>query len=118
MQVPKRTVVWAPGTRDELRSYPERVRRLLGRAIEVAQWGQIDTHVKKMKGALRDVFEISVEGDNVSYRAAYYPTEEADGPIAVLDVFKKKSTSGTSTPQRFLDRIGVRLRHVKEAGRE
>jgi phage-related protein len=89
------------------------VRTLIGRGIEVAQWGQTDTHAKKMKGPLRETFEISVEGDHVTHRAVYYPTKDADGPIAVLDVFVKKSTSGVSTPAPIVSRIKSRLQSVK-----
>jgi phage-related protein len=110
--------MWAPGTRNELRTYPKRIRRLIGRGIEVAQWGQTDTHAKRMKQPLRDVYEIVVEGDNVTYRAAYYPMVDFDGPIAVLDVFIKKSKSGTATPQTTIDRIKARLRRIKEISDE
>jgi phage-related protein len=105
--------MWAPGTRNELRTYPKRIRRLIGRGIEVAQWGQTDTHAKRMRQSLREIYEIVVEGDNVTYRAAYYPTVDSDGPIAVLDVFIKKSKSGTATPQPIIDRIKSRLTRVK-----
>jgi phage-related protein len=110
--------MWAPGTRNELRAYPKRIRRLIGRGIEVAQWGQTDTHAKRMKPPLREAYEIVVEGDNVTYRAVYYPTADTDGPIAVLDVFIKKSKSGTATPQAILDRIKLRLKRVKEIEHE
>jgi phage-related protein len=116
--VPRREVLWAPGTLAELRSYPARVRRVIGRSIEVAQWGQTDSHSKSMKGLLRDVFEIVVEGDRVTHRAAYFVTDDHDGPIFVLDVFIKKSRSGLSTPVSIIDRIHARLKRVKEIERE
>ena|ERR1700738_89036 len=111
--VPRREVFWAAGTKAELRRYPKRVRALIGRGIEVAQWGQTDTHAKRMKGPLREVFEIVVEGDNVTHRAMYYTTKDADGPVAVLDVFVKKSTIGIATPAPILNRIKSRLQTVK-----
>jgi phage-related protein len=107
-------VVWAPGAEKELRGYSKRVRTLIGRAIEVAQWGQTDIHAKPMKAPLREVFEIVVDGDRVTYRAVYYATKNGAGPIAVLDVFIKKSTSGIATPKPILDRIKSRLRRIKE----
>jgi phage-related protein len=116
--VPKRHVLWAPGTREELGKYPKRARLLVGRSLEVAQWGQTDTHAKRMKAPLRDVYEIVVEGDRVSYRTAYYASEDSDGPIAVLDVFVKKSTSGIATPQPVVDRIKLRLKHIQGLERE
>jgi phage-related protein len=94
------------------------VRLLIGRGIEVAQWGQTDTHAKLMKPPLREVYEIVVEGDNVTHRAAYYPTKDPDGPIAVLDVFVKKSRAGVATPASILDRIKTRLKRIKEVERE
>ncbi|HEV2740317.1 MAG TPA: type II toxin-antitoxin system RelE/ParE family toxin [Candidatus Elarobacter sp.] len=87
---------------------------VIGRGIEVAQWGQTDTHAKRMKQPLHEVYEVVVEGDNVTYRAAYHPTVDSDGPIAVLDVFIKKSKSGTATPQPTIDRIKSRLTRIKE----
>ncbi len=111
--VPRRDVFWAPGTKAELKGYSKRVRSLIGRGIEVAQWGQTDTHAKPMKGKLREVYEIVVEGDKVTHRACYYPTKDLDGPIAVLDVFIKKSTSGISTPLAITNRITDRLRRMK-----
>jgi phage-related protein len=116
--VPRRSVLWAPGTRDELRTYAKRVRHLIGRGIEVAQWGQTDTHAKKMRAPLNEVYEIVVDGDNVTYRAAYYPTKDRDGPVAVLDVFVKKSKAGIATPKAILDRIRLRLKRIKEIERE
>jgi phage-related protein len=55
-----------------------------------------------MKGSLREVYEIVVEG----------------GPVAVLDVFVKKSTSGISTATHVVERIKNRLARVKEIERE
>jgi phage-related protein len=116
--VPKRGVVWAPGTEKELRGYSKRVRTVIGRAIEVAQWGQTDTHAKAMKAPLREVFDIVVDGDKVTYRAVYYTTKNVDGPVAVLDIFIKKSTSGIATPKPILDRIKSRLKRIKEIENE
>ena len=101
-----------------MRCYSSRVRTLIGRAIEVAQWGQTDTHVKKMNGPLRETYEIVVEGARVTYRAVYYVTKQPDGPIAVLDVFVKKSTRGNSTPAPIERRIVRRLQRIKEVERE
>jgi phage-related protein len=84
----------------------------------VAQWGQTDTHSKRMQAPLREVYEIVAEGDNVTHRAAYYPTKDPGGPIAVLDVFVKKSKTGIATPPQILQRIKARLQRVKEIERE
>lgn len=55
--------------------------------MEVAQFGQTDATVRRMKGKLRDVFEVRADGPGGNtYRAMYYPTQDADGPIAVLHI--------------------------------
>jgi phage-related protein len=112
---PRRKVLWAPQTRKELRGYPRNVRYTIGRAIEVAQWGQTDTNVSRMKGKLREVYEITADAPGVTYRAMYFPMKDADDPIAVLHVFKKKSTKGIATPKSDLNIIEVRLREVKDS---
>jgi|ERR1700733_10623037 len=116
--VPRRAVLWAPDTLECVRGYPKRVRRLIGRAIEVAQWGETDTHAKPLKGRLREVFEIVVVGDRVTHRCAYYATKDPEGPVAVLDAFIKKSTTGIATPAHIVSRIESRLARVKEIERE
>jgi phage-related protein len=112
---PRRKVLWAPRTRKELTGYPRSVRYAIGRAIEVAQWGQTDTNVSRMKGKLREVFEITADAPGVTYRAMHYPLKNVDDPIAVLHVFKKKSIKGIATPKPALNIIEARLREVKES---
>jgi phage-related protein len=67
-----------------------------------------------MKGPLREVYEIVAEGDNVTYRTAYYLMPGPNAPVAVLDVFVKKSRRGIATPAVNLDRIRTRLTRIKE----
>ena len=103
-----------PGTLNSLRSYPARIRLVIGRAVEVTQWGETDLRAKPMKGALRDVMEIAVDGDRVTYRAAYYVAKAETGPVIVLEVFIKKSNRGASTPTHVVERIARRLARTKE----
>jgi phage-related protein len=71
-----------------------------------------------MAGALREVYEIVVEGDHVTHRALYYPVKRPDGPIAILDVFVKKSTKGSALPAPVASRVRLRLQRLKEIERE
>lgn len=71
-----------------------------------------------MKGPLREVFEIAIEGDRTTHRVAYYASKDIDGPIVVLDVFTKRSMSGIATPKPLLDRIKSRLKRIKEIENE
>jgi len=72
--------------------------------------------LRSRSGAKR--YEIVVEGDGATYRTAYYPTKDPDGPIAVLDVFIKKSKIGIATPKIIIDRIKARLKRIKEIENE
>jgi len=65
-----------------------------------------------MKDNLRDVIEITDREADGTYRLMY--TTKVGDTIYVLDFLKKKSKSGTATPQADLDRIEARLKKVKE----
>ncbi len=90
----------------------------IGHALDIAQRGGRARNAGQMKGNLRAVTEIRVDEDSDTYRAMY--TTELEGVIYVLDVFKKKSKRGKSTPKGDLDRIEQRLKaarkHYQEFG--
>ena len=84
----------------------------MGGALRTAQQGGVSDDAVRMKGHLRDVFEVSETDDGGTYRAMY--TLIVDDVVYVLDFFKKKAMSGISTPQVDLDRILRRLKKVRE----
>jgi phage-related protein len=65
-----------------------------------------------MHGDLRDVMEVRDDDEAGTYRLVY--TTKIGANVFALDFFKKKSRSGTSTPNDVLDRIRLRLKKARE----
>jgi phage-related protein len=104
-------------SRDELRSFPEKVRRDIGQALYTAQRGETDPVAKPLKGfGGAKVMELVDRHDKNTYRAVY--TVQFIGTVYVLHAFQKKSKKGIATPQKDIELIRQRLaaadRHYKE----
>jgi len=104
-------------SRDDLKSFPEDVRRGIGQALYTAQQGETDPAAKPLKGfGGARVMEIVERHETNAYRAVY--TAQFAGTIYVLHAFQKKSKKGIATPQRDIELIRQRLaaaeRHNKE----
>jgi phage-related protein len=71
MTTPKPTV-WIGSSRDDLRSFPAEVRRVMGFAINDAQNGEEHPRAKALKGfGGRSVLEVVDDEDGDTYRAVY-----------------------------------------------
>ena len=110
-------IIWMGPSRDDLRSFPEQVRRDMGQALYTAQQGETDPAAKPLKGfGGARVMEIVDRHDTNTYRAVY--TVRFAGRIYVLHAFQKKSTKGIATPQKDIELIRQRLaaaeRHYRE----
>jgi phage-related protein len=104
-------------SREDLKSFPEQVRRHIGHALYAAQQGETDPAAKPLKGfGGANVMEIVDRHDTNTYRGVY--TVKFAGRIYVLHAFQKKSTKGIATPQKDIELIRQRLiaaeRHDKE----
>ena len=104
-------------SREDLKSFPEQVRRDIGQALYTAQQGETDPAAKPLQGfGGARVMEIVDRHDTNTYRAVY--TVRFAGWIYVLHAFQKKSKKGTATPQKDIDlirqRLGAAERHYKE----
>jgi phage-related protein len=107
-----RQLIFAGSSRDDVRSFPEEVKDIVGYAIWLAQNGQKHHDAKPLAGfGGANVLEIRVQFSGDAYRAVY--TTRFAGVVYVLHVFQKKSTKGIATPKHHLDLIRQRL---KEAG--
>jgi phage-related protein len=112
MAVQKPTI-WIGSSRDDLRAFPDEVRRVMGFAINDAQNGDEHPRVKALKGfGGRSVLEVVDDEDGDTYRAVY--TVRFAGVIYVLHAFQKKSRKGIATPKRDIEIIKARLK-VAEA---
>ena len=103
-----RPVTWVGSSRQDLKEFPEEVRRDIGQALYAAQQGDTDPAAKPLKGfGGARVMEIVDRHDTNTYRAAY--TAQFDEAIYVLHVFQKKAKRGASTPKHEIDLIRRRL---------
>ena len=80
---------------DDLREFPEAVRRHVGLTLFRLQQGESPSDVKHLKG-FQGVYEIRSNFDTDTYRTVY--ALKIRDKIYVLPAFKKKSKSGDSTP--------------------
>jgi len=116
MSAPK-PVEWIASSRDDLREFPQDVRRVMGQAIDDAEHGGEHPSAKALKGfGGRGVLEIVDDFDGDTYRAVY--TVKFAGVIYVLHAFQKKSKKGIATPQRDIDLIKARLKRAEEHYKE
>lgn len=100
-------------TRDEVRSFPQVVRREIGIALRLAQHGQMADAAKPMVGFGRArVFEIAVADRGNAYRAIY--VVQLGDAVWVLHAFQKKSRRGIKTPQEDIQLIRERLKRAQE----
>ena len=104
-------------SREDLKSFPEQVRRDIGHALYAAQQGETDPAAKPMKGfGGANVMEIVDRHDTNAYRAVY--TVKFAGRIYVLHAFQKKSKTGMETPQKDIELIRQRLAAAERHHRE
>jgi phage-related protein len=96
MDMPK-PVEWIGSSRDDLREFPQDVRRVMGQAIDDAWHGDEHPSAKALKGfGGRSVLEIVDDFDGDTYRAVY--TVKFAGVVYVLHAFQKKSKKGIALP--------------------
>lgn len=108
----RKPLEWIGSSRDDLREFPPEVRRVMGQAIDDAQWGGEHPAVKALKGfGGRGVLEVVDDFDGNTYRAVY--TVKFAGVVYVLHAFRKKSKKGIATPQREIGLIKERLKRAE-----
>ena len=99
---------WAGATRKDLATFPAEVRRDVGAALEVAQFGGKHPSAKPWKGDGSGVLEIVEDHRGDTYRAVY--TVRFAKAVYVLHVFQKKSKTGIKTDRRDQELVTSRLR--------
>jgi phage-related protein len=104
-------VRWVGSSKEDLRSFPEEVRRQVGGALWNAQLGLKAPFAKPLKG-FRGVLEIVDDFDGDTYRAVY--TVRFAEVVYVLHAFQKKSKHGIATPRAELELIEQRLKRARE----
>lgn len=100
-------------SREDLRGFPDEVRRRVGGALWDAQIGHKALYAKPLRGfGDAGVLEIVDDYDGDTYPALY--TVRFVGAVYVLHAFQKKSKHGIATPKAELDLIRHRLRQARE----
>jgi phage-related protein len=113
VDVRPKPVRWVGSSREDLRAFPEEVRRRVGGALWDAQLGLKALFAKPLRGfGGAGVLEIVDDFDGDTYRAVY--TVRFAGAVYVLHAFQKKSGRGIATPKAELDLIERRLRRARE----
>ncbi len=105
-------LIWMGDSRDNLRTFPEDVKDIMGFALRQAQQGGKHPCVKPLKGFKgAGVLEVVENHDGDTYRAVY--TVRIKEMIYVLHAFQKKSKKGIQTPQKEIDVIKARLKRAE-----
>lgn len=99
---------WVGSSRDDLRSFPDKVQQALGFDLYQVQLGDMPASAKPLKGNLSGVYELKESHEGNAYRAVY--VAKLKDTIYVLHCFQKKSKSGIATPQKDIDLIEQRLK--------
>jgi len=100
-------VIWAGSSKRDLLAFPEPVRRGIGSALSVAQFGGKHPKTKPWKGEGSGVFEVVEDYRGNTYRAVY--TVRFEEVVYVLHAFQKKSPSGMKTARVDVELIARRL---------
>ena len=110
-------VLWIGSSRDDLRQFPDRVRRHMGFAIYQAQAGLRHRDAKPLRGFGSGVVEVVSRHDGDTFRAVYAVRFET--AVYVLHAFQKKARRGLATPKKELDlvrrRLGIAGRHHRDS---
>lgn len=107
----QRELVFVGSSREDLREFPDDVKRIVGYALREAQMGGKHASAKPLKGFKGSrVLEIVEPFDGDTFRAVY--TVEFAEAIYVLHAFQKKSTKGKATPKKHLRLIEQRHRDL------
>jgi len=112
-----RRLFWIGTSLDDLKAFPEEVRKEIGFSLQLVQEGEKPPSAKPLKGfGGASVLEIVEDFDSDTFRAVY--TVRLRSGIYVLHAFQKKSTRGIKTPKREIDLIEARLKEAIEDDKE
>jgi phage-related protein len=106
-----REVVWVGSSLDDLRHFPDEVRREIGFVLDRVQRGKDHQAIKHLSG-FSGVFEVRSDYRTNTYRAVY--AVKIGDEIYVLHCFQKKSKRGIETPKKDMDLIRRRLKMAQE----
>lgn len=111
-----RDIIWVSSSLEDLRRFPEPVRKVMGFALFQAQCGGKHLQARPLKGfGGAGVLEVVEDFDGNAFRAVY--TVRFADVVYVLHAFQKRSKRGIETPRREMEVVRSRLRLVRDADR-
>lgn len=113
MESELKSLVWVATSLEDLKTFPDEVRRVIGYALYLAQSGQKHPDAKPLKGfGGAGVLEVVEDFEGNAYRAVY--TVKLADVVYVLHAFQKKSRKGIKTSRADIDKARVRLKLAVE----
>lgn len=107
----EKPLFWIGSSKQDLLAFPRSVRREIGTALSVAQFGGKHSKAKPWKGVGSGVAEVVEDYRGSTYRAVY--TVRFEGAVYVLHAFQKKSPSGIRTSRKDVELIAQRLNQAR-----
>jgi phage-related protein len=108
-----RQLIWVGSSLEDLRAFPDEVKRTMGYALHLAQMGGKHLDAKPLRGfGGAGVLEVIDNLAGNTYRAVYtvrFPTA-----VYVLHAFQKKARRGIATPKQDIELVRSRLRRAQE----
>ena len=117
MKIKIRNIEFIGSSLDDLSAMPIKIKANFGHSLWEAQRGEYPVLAKPLSdfGNANVIIELKANSSDGTYRAVYtVPFADA---IYVLHCFKKKSTSGISTPKPDIELIKKRLKIAIETDR-
>jgi phage-related protein len=112
----RRDLFWVGTTLDDVRAFPEEVRREVGHALHLAQLGEKSPSAKPLRGFKgAGVLEVVESFEGNAYRAVY--TVRFASGVYALHAFQKKSHRGIATDKHDIELVTNRLREAEEIDR-
>ncbi len=106
-------LIWVGSSLEDLRSFPDEVKRTVGFALYLAQMGGKHPDAKPLRGfGDAGVLEVVDNTRGGTYRVVY--TVRFLTAIYVLHAFQKKARRGIATPKQDIELIRARLRRAQE----
>ncbi len=106
-------LVWVGSSCEDLKEFPDEVKRTMGYALHLAQAGEKHPDAKPLKGfGGAGVLEVVEAYDGSAYRAVY--TVKLAGVVYALYAFQKKSTRGRKTAPGDIAKVEARLKLAME----
>src|SRR3990172_4238064 len=108
----QRPLLWIASSKRDYMGFPPQVQDGFGFELFLVQTGQHPPSAKPLKGLGSGTLELIENFDGDTCRAVY--TVRFSEAVYVLHAFKKKSKSGSKTPQVDIELIKRRLKVVAD----